>query len=93
MSNTYQAISARGKALYGEAVFEAEFTAADEADHLSSGHLELVPRTYRVLSNNYSAAPQGKTFVSALLIEHEAALIQGGHIERVDVPDATKKKG
>jgi hypothetical protein len=42
-----------------------------------------------VLSNNYSAGKQGSTVVDlALLVEHEAALVQGGHIERT-----TNKKG
>jgi hypothetical protein len=88
--NTYKAVSGYGKATFGEDVFEHEFTATDERDHVDSGHLEIVPRTYLVLSNNYAAAKQGETFTGALLVEQEAALIQGGHIERVDRP--AKKK-
>jgi hypothetical protein len=91
VTNTYAAISERAKALHGEDVFEADFTAIEEKDQLDAGHLRIAPRTYRVLSNNFSAAPQGKTFVAALLVEQEAALIQGGHIERVVEP--AKKKG
>jgi hypothetical protein len=89
--NTYKAVSERAKILNGEDVFEADFSALEEKDHLDGGHLEIVPRTYRVLSNNFSAAKQGATFDGAFLVEQEAALIQGGHIERVDVP--AKKKG
>lgn len=84
--NTYKAVSGYGKATFGEDVFEHEFTAVEERDHLDAGHLAVEPRTYRVLSNNYSAAPEGKTFQGALLVEQEAALIAGGHIERVEDP-------
>lgn len=92
---TYRATSARAVALHGKDEFDAELTAAEEADQLSAGHLEIVPRAYRVLSNNYSAGKQGDVVDLALPVETEAALIQGGHIERVeDKPKpATKKKG
>jgi hypothetical protein len=66
-------------------VFEREFSLAEEADWLGSGLLELVPRAYRALSNNYQVT-QGETFDAAFLVENEAALIQGGHIERVNKP-------
>jgi len=97
MTNTYRAVSDRGLALYGEDTFEAEFSATEEADALASGHLEIVPRKYKVLSNNYDAGKQGATVEAALLVELEAALIAGGHIERVgpdsDSTTTTKKKG
>ena len=91
--NTYRATSVYGKATFGEADFEQEFTPANEGDHLSAGHLEIVPRTYRQLSNNYEATEQGETFKAAFLVEIEAALIRGGHIERVDSKPTPKKKG
>ena len=91
MANTYRALSPAAVAAFAGGVFEAEYTATEERDHLASGLIEIVPRTYRVLSNNYSAAAQGETFDGALLVDHESALIQGGHIERVS--PATKKKG
>jgi hypothetical protein len=84
--NTYRATSEYGRAVFGEDVFEMEFSATEEADHLGAGHVEIVPRGYRQLSNNYSATEQGETFEAALLVEQEAALIQGGHLKRVD-PD------
>ena len=90
MSNTYKATSPAAVAAFADGVFERDFTASEEKDWLDSGLIELVPRTYRVLSNNYSAAEQGQTFEGALLVEIEAALIQGGHIERVDKPKAAK---
>ena len=86
--NTYKATSAAAAAAFAEGVFEREFTPSEEKDWLESGLLVLVPRTYRVLSNNYSAAEQGETFDGSYLIENEAALIQGGHLERVDKPAA-----
>jgi len=96
MTNIYRAVSDRGLALYGEDAFEAEFSVTEEADALASGHLEIVPRKYKVLSNNYDAGKQGATVEAALLVELEAALIAGGHLERVDKPDTTtttRKKG
>ena len=93
MANTYRAVSDYGKAVFGEEPFDHEFTASDEGDHLGSGHLEIVPRTYRQLSNNYSAAKQGATFLGAFVVDHESALIQGGHIKRADAPTTPKRKG
>jgi hypothetical protein len=90
-ANTYRPVSARAKALHGEKEFEAEYTASEERDQLDGGHLEIVPRSYRVLSNNYSAGAQGDVVDLALPVETEAALIQGGHIERAAKPTANKK--
>jgi len=89
MSNTYRALSPVAEAVFAEGVFEAEFTPAEEKDHLGSGLIELVPRKYRALSDNYQV-PQGETFDATFLVENESALIQGGHIERVNKP--TKKE-
>lgn len=90
---TYRATSARGKALYGEAVFEADLSVVEERDLVSAGHIAIEPRAYQVLSDNYVAGKQGATVSLALPVEQEAALIQGGHIERVVRPSSTKKKG
>jgi hypothetical protein len=84
MTNTYKALSAVGEHYFGEGVVDLDLTASEEQDALNGGHLEIVPRTYRVLSDNYAAGKQGESVELALLKEHEAALIQGGHIERVD---------
>lgn len=81
--NTYRAIGPAAVAAYGEGTIELELTASEEADVLASKVLELVPRTYRALSDNYQVA-QGQTFDAVYLVEVEAALISGGHIERVD---------
>jgi hypothetical protein len=86
MSNTYRALSKAAEAMYSEGVFDHDFTPTDEQDVLNSGLLELVPRKYRVLSNNYAAGKQGDVVDLGLLKEIEAALIQGGHLERVDAP-------
>ena len=86
--NTYKATSPAAVAAFADGVFEREFTVTEEKDWLDAGLLELVPRTYRVLSNNYAAGEQGELVELALLKEHEQALIQGTHIERVDKPAA-----
>lgn len=84
--NTYRALTKAAEGVFAEGVFEREFTPADERDWLESGLIALEPRTYRVLSNNYAAGAQGDHVDLALLVEHEAALLQGGHLERVDQP-------
>lgn len=92
--NTYRAVSARAKAIHGEDVFEAALSPVEERDQLAGGHLEIVPRAYEVLSNNYSAGKQGDVLDLALPVEIEAALIAGGHIKRADKKSvSTKKKG
>lgn len=84
MANTYRALSQAAVAAYEDDVFVREFTVTEEQDALNAGLLEIVPRTYEVLSNNFDAAAQGETFEGAFFIETEAALIAGGHIKRVD---------
>jgi hypothetical protein len=91
VTNTYLPISERAKTLLGENVVDLDLTATEEKDQLDAGHLQIVPRAYKVLSNNFSAAEQGKSFEAAYPVETEAALIQGGHIERVEKP-ASKRK-
>jgi hypothetical protein len=93
MSNLYLPVSARAKALHGEKPFEADLSAAEEADQLAGAHLEIVPRAYKVLSNNFAAGKQGSTVELALQVENEAALIEGGHIERAESATSTTKKG
>lgn len=84
MSNTYRATSGRGEALYGTEPFEAEFTAADERDELDGGHLEIVPRPYKVLVNNFAEGKQGSVVKLALPIDREKALVDGWIVERSD---------
>lgn len=86
MTNTYKATSVVGEHYFGEGVTEHDLSVVDERDALSGGHLEIVPRKYRVLSDNYSAGKQGDVVDLALPRENEEALIQGGHLERVDPP-------
>lgn len=90
MGNTYRAVSPLGEAIYGKDVFTAEFTAAEERDHLVDGHLELVARPYRVLSDRFAAGGKDDVVDLALPMETEAALL-GVHIERIDVVKPTKK--
>ena len=90
MANTYRATSAVGEHYYGEGISELDLSPTDEQDWLNAGHLELVPRAYEVLSDNYAGGKQGDSVELALLREHEEALILGGHIKRVDKKPAAK---
>lgn len=86
MTNTYKATSAVGEHHFGEGVTEHDLSPAEERDALDGKHLEIVPRRYEVLSDNYEAGEQGAVVELALLKENEAALISGGHLKRVDKP-------
>lgn len=92
MTNTYKAVSAVGEHYYGEGVTEHDLSPSEEQDALNGGHLEIVPRRYEVLSDNYAAGEQGAVVELALLKENEAALISGGHIKRVDEVKPKAKK-
>jgi hypothetical protein len=89
VTNTYRALSILAKSEHGDGVVELDLTPYDEHSAVTGGHIEIVPRKYKVLSDNYTAAPQGQTFDGAFPVENEAALIQGGHIERVEPPKET----
>lgn len=84
MTNTYKATSAVGEHYYGEGVSEQDLSTEAERDAIVGGHLAIVPRKYKVLSDNYTAGEQGAVVELALLRENEAALVQGGHLVRVD---------
>lgn len=81
-------------AAYGQGEdFEKEFSEEDEAENLNSGLLEIVPREYKVIGGSVvHEAPPGETFTAALRIGEEAALVAGGHIERVEAKPARKAK-
>jgi len=86
MTNTYHPVSDRAKALYGTDDVDLDLTAPDERDQLDGGHLEVVPRPYKVLVNNYEAGGQGSTVDLALHVDQESALVSGGILERADPP-------
>lgn len=90
MTNLYRPTSDRGEAIYGTDDVELDLSAPDEADLVAAGHLEIVPRPYRVLVNNYAEGEQGDVVDLALPVENEAALVGGGILERVD-PEKPKK--
>jgi hypothetical protein len=91
MSNTYKPLSEFGEHHFGADPFEAEFAPAEERDWIDGKHVELVPRTYEVLSDNYSGGEQGSEIEAAFVVEIEAALVSGGHLKRVDKKPAPKK--
>lgn len=96
--NTYRAVSPVGVARFGPEPFDADFTVTEEADWIVNGILQLVARPYRVLTDSYTIDGNpvpggvGAVVTAAFPIETEAALISGGHLERV-TPPATRKKG
>lgn len=85
-AKSYKPASEWAKAQFGEDEVELDLSANDEADMLGNGHLEPVPQRYRVLSDNYAAGGQGEEFDGFFRIEIEQALIDGGHIKRVERP-------
>lgn len=91
MNNTYKATSEYGRAIFGEDMFDADFAAAEEKDHLDGGHLEIVPRDYEVLSDNFAHGKKGMTYHAALVKDIETALLAGFHLKRVDEKPAAKK--
>jgi hypothetical protein len=82
VTNTYRASTPAAAELYEDGVFEREFTAAEESDALAAG-VVIVPRRYRVLSDNFKAGPKGAEVELALRVAHEGALLVAGHLERV----------
>jgi hypothetical protein len=86
VTNQYRVLVPAVVALYEDGVFERDLSPVEEQDLLDRGWLEIVPRPYRVLSDNYtvdgSPVPQGAVVELALPVEVEAALIAGGHLER-----------
>lgn len=90
--NQYKAVSEYGRAIFGEGVFDADFAAVEEKDHLDSGHLELVPRKYEILSANFSGGVMGDEYEAALVKDIETALIDGGHLKRKDEKKPVAKK-
>lgn len=86
MSNQYRAHGTAGVAAYGADVVDLELDRWTEDDLLRSGVLELVPRPYRVLVDTYSVdgvpVPEGEVIEAAYQVEIEAALVDGGVLER-----------
>jgi hypothetical protein len=94
--NTYKVllpILVNGEHKQGD-VFDHEFASpAEEEGSVNSGLLEIVPRTYKVVGTTrvHDTDPGGQ-FDAGLLMGQEAALIAGGHIERVAAKKTTPKK-
>lgn len=95
-TNTYRALNEAAEAAFTVGPFDHEFTVEEERDWVSRGALEIVPRTYRSLTDTkvfgVSSLDDPPTFEAALLIEQEAALL-GSHIERVDPEPVRAKAG
>ncbi len=105
--NTYKALTRAAEAAFQLGEFEHEFTPTEEAEWVGPGLIEIVPRRYRVLVDTEVFGVKGTdadpTFEAAMLIEPEAALLSGGHIERMRMvkktdevptkPTSDKQKG
>ena len=93
--NTYLAKTKAAEQAFQTGEFEHEFTAEEEQNWVSSGLVEIVPRTYRVLVDGPVHGVKGTdpdpTFEAALLIEQENALTINRHIERVDDKPVKKR--
>jgi len=93
--NTYKVmlpILVNGEHKQGD-VFEYEFdTPEDEQANLTSGLLEIVPRTYKVVGpSEVFETPAGSELEKALTMTQEKLLLDGGFLERVE-PKKTRSK-
>jgi hypothetical protein len=95
MSNTYKVLLpllVNGEHGQGD-VFDYEFPSeAEENTAIDTGLLEIMPRKYKVIGTSrvFETAP-GDEFEMGLRMGQEAALVAGGHIERVETKKATPK--
>jgi hypothetical protein len=73
--------------LYGEDVFDADYTVDEERALLDDHVLEIVPRQYRVVSDRYTVNGQpiapGEVLELAMPADRESSLVDGGHLTRV----------
>ena len=92
MTNTYRALTPQAEGVYAAGVFEHDFTPEAEQDAINAGLVEIVPRKYKVLSNNFEAGEQGTEIEGAYPVEIEKAYLSGGHLERIDPKPVAKKK-
>lgn len=92
MSSLYKTLTPLGEIVYGEGAAERDLTAEQERDALDGGHLELVPRKYKVTSHRYAGGTLGDVVTLALRVEPERMLIEGGHLERVEDKPKPKAK-
>lgn len=77
--------------------FEADYPAAVEADLITRGRIELLPRTYKVTGPRAVRDTEpGGTFEHAFPLGQEEALVSGGHIKPVErrakTPEPQKKE-
>lgn len=86
MTNQYRALGRWGE-VYGEDPFDADYSADEEQNLLRDGVLEIAPRQYRTVSGRYAVDGQAiapdEIVELALPLEHETALLDGGHLARV----------
>lgn len=94
MSNTYKVVAPSAMLTHepGE-TFEHDFSPADEADLIANKRIEIVPREYHVIgSSTVNGVEPGGKFMGAFTVGQERALLDGGHLERVEKPKAKADK-
>jgi hypothetical protein len=97
MSRRYVAKTKGAEAVFQPGEFEHRFDSwQEEQAWLVTGALELLPATYRVLTDTpvhgVTALSEPPTFEAAMGMEQEAMLVSGGHIERAEPSKPTTKK-
>ena len=72
--------------------FDKDLSPEDELANVNSGLIAIVPQEYKVVGGSkvYETEPGG-TFKAALFQNNEAALVSGGHIERVNTTPSKKE--
>ena len=64
---------------------DLELSAEQERGHLAAKRIEIVPREYEVVGpRTVLGAEPGEKFTAALEVGQEAALVESGHIGRVE---------
>lgn len=94
MSNTYKVIAPSAMFTHdpGEE-FEHDFTPVEEADLIANKRIEIVPREYKVVgSSTVNGVDPGGKFMGAFTVGQERALLDGGHLERVESKPKAKAK-
>lgn len=92
----YVAKTKAAEAAFSVGEFEHSFTAEEENDWVGRGLIEIVACEYEVVGpRRVLGTDPGDRFTAALPLAQEAALVAGGHIERVQAakPAARGKKG
>lgn len=94
----YRSLTRAAEAAFSVGEFQHEFTVEEEQALVASGAIEVLPCTYRVLTDtpvfDVTCSSVPPEFTRALPLGQELQLVAGGHIERVEeaaTPAAVKR--